>query len=105
MYSEVAGAIKPVLEDLADVTVKTLTENPTAHKEVPEYHTLQRQLDDRLEEVLRAADREFNTRTAIATREYHLNTAVTEKKFHVSHACARAPVCSPPLHPAICPDV
>ncbi|KAI0194963.1 hypothetical protein F4808DRAFT_440968 [Astrocystis sublimbata] len=82
LYSEVASAIKPVLEDLADVTVKTLTENSTAYKEVPEYHILQRQLDDRLEEVLRAADREFNTRTAIATREYHLNTAVTEKKFH-----------------------
>ncbi|KAI8953972.1 hypothetical protein F4801DRAFT_535079 [Xylaria longipes] len=82
LYSEVAGAIKPVLEDLADGTVKTLTGNPTAHKEVPEYHILQRQLDDRLEEVLRATNQEFNGRTAIATREYHLNTAVTEKKFH-----------------------
>ncbi|KAI0190199.1 hypothetical protein EV127DRAFT_93798 [Xylaria flabelliformis] len=82
LYSEVASAIKPVLEDLADVTVKTLTENPTAHKEVPEYHILQSQLDDRLDEVLRATDREFNTRMTIATSEYRLNAEVTEKKFH-----------------------
>ncbi|KAI0537308.1 hypothetical protein GGR58DRAFT_350240 [Xylaria digitata] len=85
LYSEVASAIKPVLEDLADMTVKTLIENPTAHKEVPEYQILQRQLDDRLEEAMRSADREFTTRTTIATREYQLNTAVTEKKFHESY--------------------
>ncbi|KAI0399937.1 hypothetical protein F4802DRAFT_587284 [Xylaria palmicola] len=82
LYSEVASAIKPVLEDLADMTVKTLAENPTAHKEVPEYDILQRQLDDRLDDALRIIDREFNTRMVIATSEYHLNTAVTEKKFH-----------------------
>ncbi|KAI0914333.1 hypothetical protein F4823DRAFT_572838 [Ustulina deusta] len=82
LYSEVASAIKPVLEDLADMTVKTLIEDPTAHTEVPEYQILQRQLDDRLEEAMRSADREFTTRTTIATREYQLNTAVTEKKFH-----------------------
>ncbi|TGJ82005.1 hypothetical protein E0Z10_g6767 [Xylaria hypoxylon] len=82
LYSEVASAIKPVLEDLADRTVKTLIETPTAHKEVPEYQILQRQLDDRLEETMHSANREFTTRTAIATHEYRLNTAVTEKKFH-----------------------
>ncbi|KAI0527911.1 hypothetical protein F5B22DRAFT_10347 [Xylaria bambusicola] len=82
LYSEVASAVKPVLEDLADMTVKTLIETPTAHKAVPEYHVLQRKLDSRLEEVMRSADREFTTRTAIATREYQLNTAVTEQKFH-----------------------
>ncbi|KAI1154684.1 hypothetical protein F4825DRAFT_410830 [Nemania diffusa] len=82
LYSEVASAIKPVLEDLADVNVKKLIESPTAHQEVPEFQDLQRQLDDRLEEAMRTAEREFITRTAIATREYQLNTAVTEKKFH-----------------------
>ncbi|KAI8634851.1 hypothetical protein F5Y19DRAFT_127605 [Xylariaceae sp. FL1651] len=86
LYSEVASAIKPVLEDLADLTVKRLIENPTAHKEVPEYHILQRQLDDRLREAMRTADREFNTKTAIATREYQLNTTITEKKFHDSYS-------------------
>ncbi|KAI0808426.1 hypothetical protein GGR55DRAFT_190369 [Xylaria sp. FL0064] len=88
LYSEVASAIKPVLEDLADGTVKTLIENPTAHKEVPEYQILQRQLDDRLEEAMRSADREFNTRTAIATREYQLHTAATEKKYHEGYLYA-----------------
>ncbi|KAI1117060.1 hypothetical protein F5Y14DRAFT_15979 [Nemania sp. NC0429] len=81
LYSEVASAIKPVLEDLADRNVKNLIDNPTAHTEVPEYDILQRQLDERLDETLRAAEREFSTRAAIATREYQLHTAATEKKF------------------------
>lgn len=101
LYSEVASAIKPVLEDLADVNVKKLIESPTAHQEVPEFQDLQRQLDDRLEEAMRTAEREFITRTAIATREYQLNTAVTEKKFHVSlfhvpaHLSPSLPMLSP----------
>ncbi|KAJ8123315.1 hypothetical protein ONZ43_g706 [Nemania bipapillata] len=82
LYSEVASALKPVLEDLADMNVKKLTESPTAHKEVPEFQILQRQLDDRLVEAMRTAECEFTTRATIATREYQLNTAVTEKKFH-----------------------
>ncbi|KAI1364725.1 hypothetical protein F5Y08DRAFT_201371 [Xylaria arbuscula] len=82
LYSEVASAVKPVLEDLADRTVKTLIENPTAHKAVPEYQALQQELDERLDQALRSVDREFNARMAIATREYQLNTAVTERKFH-----------------------
>ncbi|KAI1312114.1 hypothetical protein F5Y03DRAFT_264502 [Xylaria venustula] len=82
LYSEVASAIKPVLEDLADMTVKTLIEDPTAHKVTPLYQGVQRELDERLDDVMRSADHEFKTRAAIATREYQLNTAVTEKKFH-----------------------
>ncbi|CAJ2507015.1 Uu.00g082010.m01.CDS01 [Anthostomella pinea] len=81
LYSEVAGAAKPALEDLADLTVKKLLENPNAHEEVLEYQILQQQLDDQLAAVIRSADQEFNTRTAITTRQYELNTAVSEKKF------------------------
>ncbi|KAI1815295.1 hypothetical protein GGS20DRAFT_544357 [Poronia punctata] len=85
LYSEVANAIKPVLEDLADMSVKNLTENPTAHKEVSEYQTLQRALDDRLEEVLSSAQQEFENRTTIATNEYNLSNEVSVKKFHNSY--------------------
>ncbi|KAI0105494.1 hypothetical protein GGR51DRAFT_190709 [Nemania sp. FL0031] len=81
LYSEVASALKPVLEDLADMNVKKLIESPTAHQEVPEYLILQRQLDDYLEEAKRSAEREFTAGTKIALNEYRLNTAVTEKKF------------------------
>ncbi|KAI2642600.1 hypothetical protein GGS21DRAFT_544728 [Xylaria nigripes] len=85
LYSEVANAIKPVLDDLASRSLKTLLESPTEHEDTPEFHLLQRQLDERLDEVIRAAEHEFSTRTAIATREYQLHTAVTEKKFHESY--------------------
>lgn len=85
VYSEVAGAVKPVLEHLADQSIKTLMESPTAYQEFPEFQILQRELDERLEKTMRDADREFTARAAIATREYQLNTAVTEKKFHDSY--------------------
>lgn len=83
LYSEVASAMKPVLEDLADETVKTLVENPTAHKDVPEYVAVQEELDRRFEEAKHRADREFNNKTGIATREYQLNTCFSEQRFEV----------------------
>ncbi|KAI1173761.1 hypothetical protein F4777DRAFT_424533 [Nemania sp. FL0916] len=81
LYSEVAGAIKPVLEDLADRNIQKLIESPTAHKEPTEYEVLQRQLDDRLAETIRAADRELKTKTAISEQQFQLYTAGTRKTF------------------------
>ncbi|KAI1268559.1 hypothetical protein F5Y18DRAFT_415265 [Xylariaceae sp. FL1019] len=81
LFSEVASAMKPALDHLADLNIKLMTDNPVAHREVHEYEELQRQLDQRRDEAMRRADREFNTRTAVATREYQLHTQVTENKF------------------------
>ncbi|KAI1330385.1 hypothetical protein F5Y16DRAFT_16217 [Xylariaceae sp. FL0255] len=81
LYAEVASAIKPVLEDLADDTIKQLVDNPNAYQEVPEYDLIQRQLEERRDEVIRQMDREFNIKTTMATREYQLNTKISEKKY------------------------
>ncbi|KAI1824448.1 hypothetical protein F4861DRAFT_506378 [Xylaria intraflava] len=81
LFSEVASVMKPVLDHLAAESIKTLIENPTSYKDVPEYDVVKRQLDEHLQEATSAANREFTVGAAIATREYQLHTAVTEKKF------------------------
>ncbi|KAI0835570.1 hypothetical protein F5Y06DRAFT_275738 [Hypoxylon sp. FL0890] len=72
LYSQVALAIKPALDELADETIKEITEDPEAHKEATEYFMVKDQLDSRLEEVIQQADRELLVRTELARREYGL---------------------------------
>ncbi|KAI1490067.1 hypothetical protein F5X96DRAFT_670111 [Biscogniauxia mediterranea] len=83
-YSMVASVVKPALEALADMSIKGLQEDPTAHKAVPEYEIVMKNLDARLQHARRAADQEFNARTALTTRTYELDTICTEKKFQDS---------------------
>ncbi|KAI1144173.1 hypothetical protein F5Y05DRAFT_363880 [Hypoxylon sp. FL0543] len=81
LYSQVALAIKPALDELADETIKEITEDPEAHKEATEYLAVQDELDSRFEEVIRQADRELQVRTELAKREYDLECDRIEKSF------------------------
>ncbi|KAI1337794.1 hypothetical protein F5Y15DRAFT_389164 [Xylariaceae sp. FL0016] len=82
VYSDVAGAMKPFLEQLAEASVKEMLEDPEAHQKVQEYHDTCQKLDDHLAARLKEIEREHKTRTDLATREYHLNTKCSEQKFH-----------------------
>ncbi|KAI0013625.1 hypothetical protein F4779DRAFT_640093 [Xylariaceae sp. FL0662B] len=84
LYSEVTTAVKPALEELADQSIKSMIDDPAAHREVAEYFELQRQLDAQLEAVIQAADQEFDTKAAIAARTYELDDICTNKKFQDS---------------------
>ncbi|KAG4221104.1 hypothetical protein PC116_g30419, partial [Phytophthora cactorum] len=57
LYSQVALAVKPALDEIADQNIKKLTESMDGHKGVPEYYTVQEQLDQQLRRVIEAADR------------------------------------------------
>ncbi|KAI1410146.1 hypothetical protein F5Y13DRAFT_202519 [Hypoxylon sp. FL1857] len=81
LYSQVALAIKPALDELADETIKEITEDPEAHKEAAEYFVVKDQLDSRLEEVIKQADRELQVRTELAKREYELECIRIQKSF------------------------
>ncbi|KAI1495591.1 hypothetical protein F5X99DRAFT_116364 [Biscogniauxia marginata] len=78
IFSMVASVVKPALEALADMTIK---EDPKAHKAVPEYEIVMNQLDTQLQDVIRTADQELNTRIALTARTYELDTKLTDKKF------------------------
>ena len=88
-FAEVAKSVKPALEKYADLNVKTLLENPTAHQEVDEYEVLQRQLDDQLAAVLATEDRYFNLKLNDAEHTYALNCEITRLQFHVRHTGSR----------------
>ncbi|KAI0145816.1 hypothetical protein F4776DRAFT_608074 [Hypoxylon sp. NC0597] len=81
LYSQVALAIKPALDELADETIKEITEDPEAHKEAAEYFIVKDQLDSRLEEVIQQADQEHRVRTELAKREYELECTRIQKSF------------------------
>ncbi|KAL7626749.1 hypothetical protein AAE478_003523 [Parahypoxylon ruwenzoriense] len=81
LYSQVSVAIKPALDEIADQTIKNLTENPNAHKEVAEYLVVQQQLDDQLEHVIQAANKELEKRVETTTNGYNLDNICTQKAF------------------------
>ncbi|KAI2615467.1 hypothetical protein GGR54DRAFT_642229 [Hypoxylon sp. NC1633] len=82
LYSQVAMVVKPVLEHMADQTVKELIEDENAYKEAPEFDAIQQQLDDQLEQVIAAADKEYHQQVAMTERTFNLDRACTEKSFH-----------------------
>ncbi|KAF3064281.1 hypothetical protein GL218_01286 [Daldinia childiae] len=81
LYSQVALAVRPALEEIADQTLKKLTESMDGHKDVEEYYTVQEQLDQQLQHVIETADRERHTRDMISQRTYELDRTFTQKRF------------------------
>lgn len=84
LYVEVTKAVKPALEEVAEATIKSMLENPTAHQGVPEYQILQKQLDDKLEAAMAAADRDLDINLGAAKRTFELDSEVTHIEFQVS---------------------
>lgn len=84
LYSEVASAVKPALEELADQNLKLLLENPVHHKEVAEYEGLQSQLDAHFAEACRVAETKLKANLGIAKRTFDLNMEFTKQSYIVS---------------------
>ncbi|KAI5864650.1 hypothetical protein GGS23DRAFT_458137 [Durotheca rogersii] len=85
LFSQVSIALKPALDEIADQTIKALTQDIDAHKAVPEYEILQRQLDGQLQNVIEAADKELHMRVKITDREHALENTRTERAFMDSY--------------------
>ncbi|KAI1107224.1 hypothetical protein F4804DRAFT_220795 [Jackrogersella minutella] len=81
LYSQVALAVKPALDELADQSIKDLTEDLDGHKNADEYFLVQQQLDDRLKQVLEYTDREYRTRVDLAKFEFQQETNRVQKAF------------------------
>ncbi|KAI0847830.1 hypothetical protein F5Y00DRAFT_111874 [Daldinia vernicosa] len=81
LYSQVALAVKPALEEIADQTLKKLTESMDGHKGVAEYYAVQEQLDQQLQHVIETAERERRTRDMISQRTYELDRTYTQRKY------------------------
>jgi hypothetical protein len=84
LYSDVASAVKPALEMLADQTLNQMIENPTAHEEVSEFEVLQTELDDRLNDALTRAENVASARNSMADTQSELSSDLAQKRYKVS---------------------
>ncbi len=84
LYNEVAKAIKPALEEVADSSIKALQEDPTFHHEFAEYWRVQEELDRDLASVIASADLQYSTGLSHAIRTLELDSEATRTQFQVS---------------------
>ncbi|KAI2468545.1 hypothetical protein F4781DRAFT_443417 [Annulohypoxylon bovei var. microspora] len=85
LYTQVALAIKPALDELADQTIKDLTESLDGHENVDEHTFVKDHLDNQLKKTVESIEQEYRTRTSLAEREYQLECSRVEKCFTDSY--------------------
>ncbi|KAJ1335543.1 hypothetical protein MN608_02281 [Microdochium nivale] len=81
LYSEVAGAVKPALEELAEQTLKSIIDDPACYKEAAEFKVVQKELDARFAQACRAADSQLNARLSILKNTHALNIEFADRSF------------------------
>ena len=84
LYSEVASAVKPALERLAELNINRMIDNPGAHKEVAEFHVIKQQLQDQLDARIKEVQSVMHQRISLAENEYHIHNEISHQKFQVS---------------------
>lgn len=90
IFSEVACAVKPALERLAELNTNRMIDNPSAHKEVAEYRVIQRQLQDQLDARIQSVQGVKYRRDSLAQTEFEIHNEISHQKFQVSrthHPC------------------
>ncbi|KAK8081546.1 hypothetical protein PG996_000327 [Apiospora saccharicola] len=81
LYSEVASAVKPALERLAELSINCMIDNPSAHKEVAEFHVIKQQLQDQLDARIKSVEAVMHERIKLAEKEYHIHNEISHQKF------------------------
>ncbi|KAH7037741.1 uncharacterized protein B0I36DRAFT_345815 [Microdochium trichocladiopsis] len=81
LYSEVASAVKPALEELAEQTLKAIIEDPSCYREVAEFRVVQKELEARYHQAVRAADSQLSANLAILKSTHELNTIFTHGSY------------------------
>jgi len=83
-FTQLARAMKPALNELADRTIAKLTSNPKAHEEVPEAREVHQFLDRRLEDTIKTTDNEHHMQVSNAEKLFKLNTQLARDECTVS---------------------
>ncbi|KAK8114851.1 hypothetical protein PG999_006920 [Apiospora kogelbergensis] len=81
IFSEVACAVKPALERLAELNTNRMIDNPSAHKEVAEYRVIQRQLQDQLDARIQSVQGVKYRRDSLAQTEFEIHNEISHQKF------------------------
>jgi hypothetical protein len=83
-FNTLARAMKPALSELADRTIKKLTDEPDLAEKAPEAAEIRRFLDSRLGETIRSIDQERDLKVANAKEMFRKNIEVTKVAALVS---------------------
>ncbi|KAI1457746.1 hypothetical protein F4805DRAFT_467225 [Annulohypoxylon moriforme] len=81
LYSQVANAVKPALEELANQSINDLSARMDAHKDADEFHIVQEHLDERYKATIEEIEREYQHRTSVTQNEYRLERTRINKCF------------------------
>jgi hypothetical protein len=84
-FTQLARAMKPALNELADRTLAKLTNDHPFHEKVPEAQDVHQFLDQRLADTLTTADIELKMQVDTATKMYEVNTKLAREECTVSH--------------------
>lgn len=84
-FTQLTRLMKPALNELADRTLAKLNNNPKAHEEVPEAHTVHKFLDQRLDETIKSLGLRMGTQVAHATKMHDINTNLAREECTVSY--------------------
>lgn len=82
-WTSLARLVKPALEELADRSLKKLSEEPTAHEDVPEAAACHNFLDQRLTDTLNQAGRQFEADVKMESNTLRVNRKVTRESYIV----------------------
>ncbi|KAI0883380.1 uncharacterized protein GGS22DRAFT_29723 [Annulohypoxylon maeteangense] len=81
VYSQVANAVKPALEELANQSINDLNRRMDAHKDADEHQIVQDHLDERYKDAVEAIEREFKAKSRVTENEYRLERTRINKCF------------------------
>jgi len=82
-YSNVASALKPILDMIATRTVDKLKEDALHHRRMSDYSIVQGSLDDRLKSRLEQEDRTLAERHSALEKKRQMAEETTRKAFTV----------------------
>jgi hypothetical protein len=85
-FTQLARAMKPALNELADRTLSKLNNDPAAHDKVPESQDVHQFLDQRLKDTMATADIAHKMQVDTATKMYKLNSRLARDECTVSHS-------------------
>lgn len=95
-YANLAAAMKPALEELADRNLDRLRSDYNAHKEVDQYHEIISFLDQRLEERVADIKTVYDLNINTTTHELMAKNEYVQQGYQVSYLFSHSSSCPLP---------
>lgn len=84
-YAPVASALKPILEETADRSLRVLEKDPEAHEAFSAFDLIQSQLDKQRSRVLVQHERRFRFDLAQLAKSFAIHNDISQRKFQAGY--------------------